>query len=300
MRIGVVINPISWRRGRAGSPADREALVRSWLGRHRIDAEIAITSGPGHAAELARSFVARGFDRVAAWGGDGTANEVAGPLIGTSTALGLLRAGSGDGFARGLGVPVAVERALELAINAQIGRIDVGWLGDRHFLNAGGVGFDAAVAREFSRRRDRGFLAYLSGGLTGVWTYRCVEYTLDLDGRLSSAGCFLVAFANGRQYGNGMMLAPNADPADGLLDVVIVDPGSPVRQLWRGRRLLFAPGRPAAGVRRTRVRTAAISAEHLACHVDGEPFDASGVVKVRISPLALAVAANCRPASGAE
>ena len=64
------------------------------IGKRTIDLEAVVTTAPGHAIELARGFVAREFDVVIAWGGDGTANEVAGPLIGTATALGIVSEGS--------------------------------------------------------------------------------------------------------------------------------------------------------------------------------------------------------------
>jgi diacylglycerol kinase (ATP) len=293
VRVGIIINPISGRRGRrAEAGSERESFARAWAARRGLDADVMVTASAGHASELARGFLARGGDRVVSWGGDGTANDVAGAVLESpNTVLGLVRAGSGDGLARGLGIPDVPENALDIAVGLSVRKIDVGWLAGRHFLNMAGVGFDAAIAHAFNRRAKRGLVGYISGGLTGVWTYRCADYALDLDGLVSTGPRFLIAFANGRQYGNGVVLAPDADPADGLLDAVLVDDGSPFRQLWRSRRLFLSPGKPAHGIMRLRVRAATISGTPLFCHVDGEPFESSGTIQARVVPHGISIAA---------
>jgi len=293
MRIGVVINPVSGSRGRrARSGQDRAALARRFAdGRRTIDLETVVTTAPGHAIELTRGFVARRFDLVIAWGGDGTANEVAGPLIGTTTALGIVAEGSGDGFARGLGLPREADAALAAAADRPGVPVDVGLFGARHFLNVAGVGFDAEVAHAFhAEGTRRGGLRYVRLGLQQAWSYRGKPYSLTLDGRHSDETFYLVAFANGREYGNGSILAPDADVSDGWLNVVILEDGPLWRQLWRARRMKFAVHRPARGIRRVLVQSATIEARHLRCQVDGEPFDAADAVDVRIAPGALRVA----------
>jgi diacylglycerol kinase family enzyme len=252
--------------------------------------EIAVTRGPGDAARLARDLVARGCDRLIAWGGDGTINDAAGPLIGTTVAIGLVRSGSGDGLGRSLKVPADPDTAIARAIAADPRPIDVGYLAGRHFLNVAGLGFDAAVARAFNARRRRGLMGYLVHTLTTVWGYRAERYALQLGAERSDATRFLVAFANGREYGNQLVLSADADPADGWLDAVVVADGSPFRQAWRMRRLAFGLRRPAEGVFRYRVQSGTITGDRLVCHVDGEPFETSGTIEVRIAPKALLVA----------
>jgi diacylglycerol kinase (ATP) len=268
------------------------ALARRFADRRRtIDLETVVTTAPGHAIELARGFVARRFDVVIAWGGDGTANEVAGPLIGTTTALGIVAEGSGDGFARGLGLPREADAALTAATDRPGVPVDVGHFGNRHFLNVAGVGFDGEVAHAFhAEGTRRGGLSYVRHGLQLAWSYRGQPYSLTLDGRHSDETLYLLAFANGREYGNGAILAPDADVSDGWLNVILLEKGPLWRQLWRARRIKFAVHRPAQGIRRFRVQSARVEARHLRCQVDGEPFDAAGAVDVRIAPGALRVA----------
>ena len=166
-----------------------------------------------------------------------------------------------------------------------------GYFGDRHFLNVAGVGFDAEVAHAFhAEGTRRGGLRYVRLGLQLAWSYRGKPYSLTLDGRHSDETFYLVAFANGREYGIGSILAADADVSDGWLNVVLLEDGPLWRQLWRARRLKFAVQRPARGIRRVLVQSATIEAPHLRCQVDGEPFDAAGAVDVRIAPGALRVA----------
>jgi YegS/Rv2252/BmrU family lipid kinase len=289
--VAFIVNPVSGRRGRGGAEgARRAALARGALERHRIEGAVALTERSQHACELSRKFLAAGVDRIIAWGGDGTINEIAGPMIGTNVALGIVPAGSGDGTASSLGLPRDTDRALDLAVAAPAGAIDVGFLGPRHFLNIGGIGFDAAVGRAFNARKKRGGLGYLTGGVSMAFAYRCVPYRVELDDRVFSGERFMVVFANGREYGNHLIIAPDADPRDGLLDVLIVAAGAPLRQFWRARRVLVRQRSPAEGLYRTRVRTATVSGDSLVCHVDGEVFETSGAVQVSISPNGLLVA----------
>jgi diacylglycerol kinase family enzyme len=216
-------------------------------------------------------------------------NEVAGALFGTRVALGIVPCGSGDGLARGLGLPFDPAGVITAARRGAWQPIDAGFLGRRHFLNIAGVGFDAAVAETFGRRGRFGALGYATAALGLVRAYRAEPYRLTLEGVPADGPLFVIAFANSRQYGNGLVVAPHADPADGRLDVVVVDAGSPVDQIWRARRLFVRRLSPARGVMRARVSTASVAGARLVCHVDGEPFETNGTLDVRVEPAALQI-----------
>ena len=297
-RASVIINPVAGPDGhRPGAGSARADRARRSLRAHGASGEVVITSGRGQAADLVRDLVARGAEIVIAWGGDGTVNEVAGPLIGTTTALGIVRSGSGDGLGRTLRVPEDPDQAIASAVTGRSHLIDVGYLGDRHFLNVGGIGFDATVAAAFNDGGRRGQFGYLLRTLQAVWTYRASRYRLQLEHEASDSTRFLVAFANGSEYGGHLVLSADADPSDGWLDAVIVDDGPAVRQLWRMRRLALGVRRPAEGIFRYRLRHASVAGDRLVCHVDGETFEATGVIDVRVAPGALRVAAGAPPST---
>ncbi len=264
MRIAVIINPVAGRGRRGPVGEERARLARQLTERAGVHADIRVTREAGHGMELAREFRDAGYDVIAAWGGDGTANEVAGPLIGSSSALAIVPSGSGDGLARGLGLPARPEDAIALAVTAVSSPMDVGFVGNRHFLNIAGMGFDAAVAVGFARSGRYGTVSYARQAFGRLWSYRCAHYELVADGERLTGRLFLVAFANGRQYGNGLVIAPDGDPCDGLLNAIVVDDGSAFSQLWRARRLFINKLGPARGVRRVKVRAASVtSAESL-------------------------------------
>ncbi len=177
-----------------------------------------------------------------------------------------------------------------MAVSSHTRAIDIGRFGDRYFLNVAGIGFDASVAHGFNRRHRRGLPGYLREVWRGLRSYRAQSYGLELDGVRGSGRQFLMAFANGPEYGNGIVIAPEASLSDGWLDVVLVDDGPAWQQLWRARRLAVGRFRPAAGVTRARVRTAKVSAPRLVCHLDGETCVMAGEVEISVVPGALQVA----------
>jgi len=294
MRVGIVINPISGRRGsRPGEPARRRAFTESRTAAAGINATIVMTEGQGHARRLSQTFVDQGYDTVIAMGGDGTVNEVAQALVGTTTALGILPCGSGDGLARGLRLPAHPDGAMRMALSKSVTVIDVGTAGDRIFLNIAGIGFDAAVARAFAGRSTRGAVGYVKSGVTLAWSYAAARYEVRWHSgdvvEARQGRKFLVAFANASTYGNGAVLAPAASLQDGMLDVVLVDAGRPLEQFWRGRRLFWRRGSPARGLERSRATRATVHGSTLVCHVDGEVFETSGTLEIGVRPAALRV-----------
>lgn len=292
MHVGIVINPISGRRGHQSGEAERRrAFAQSRARAAGVTATIVMTERSGHARELAQGFVEARYDSVIAMGGDGTVNEVAQALVGTSIPLGILPSGSGDGLATGLGLTTDIERSMHTALTATPVAIDVGYAGDRIFLNVAGVGFDGAVAQMFASRSTRGALGYVGTGTRLVWSYTPPDYevrwrTGDVE-EVRRGPKLLLGFANGPTYGNLAVLAPDASLRDGLLDMVLISAGGPVRQVWRARRLFWNHRRAAEGIERARIVKATVSADVLVGHTDGEPFETSGTLEIGVRPQAL-------------
>ncbi len=292
MSVTVIINPVAGGSRRGPSKDGRVRLVREVLDRHHADGRVLLTERPGHGSELARQAVADGCADVIAWGGDGTINEVASQLIGTGSVLGIVRAGSGNGLARELGIPSQPERALAVALGARERRIDVGEIEGRPFLNVAGVGFDAAMAAVFNDLggERRGPVRYTFQAFRAMFAYTAVHYTIEVDGRRLESHALVVAIANHRQYGSNAVIAPHAVPDDGLLDVVVVEERGALARLGLGLRLLDGTIDKAAGV--TILRGASVkvtAASPIAFHVDGEPRTGGTTVEARIHKGALRV-----------
>ncbi len=135
MRIVAIVNPVSGAGMNLQVATRRVTTIQESLAQHQLAATTHVTERSGHARELAQRAVADHADLVIAWGGDGTVNEVGTSLAGTSTVLGLVPAGSGNGLAGGLGIPKDPRAALSRAIAGDTREVDVGVLNDRPFFN---------------------------------------------------------------------------------------------------------------------------------------------------------------------
>ncbi len=168
----VVINPISGVRAYPGGVAEVELAGRV-LRQAGYDTRVTVTLGPGHATEVAGEAATTGTDLVVAWGGDGTMNEVARALAFGPVALAIVPAGSGNGLARDLGVPLEAEAALALAGTGRRRRIDAGEVNGQLFFNVAGVGLDARVAGAFAERKGRrGLSRYVQVGARELLRYQ--------------------------------------------------------------------------------------------------------------------------------
>lgn len=292
MSVWVIVNPVAGAARRRSGPAAAAAVVADVCGRHGLAATVEVTTGAGHATALAARAVAAGGELVVAWGGDGTVNEIAQALVGHECALGLVPVGSGNGLARALGAPADPAMALERSLTGRSVPIDIGMLGDRVFVNLAGLGLDAAIAERFARRHHqrRGFARYVSSAFRELATYRPDTYTVTWEGGRFTGPLMMVVVANGSQYGNGVIVAPQARPDDGRLDLVLVRPGPFWLDGWRALGVLR--GRILDDPRVTIVQTAAVTIagpDALRCHCDGEPGTASSPLEIRVRRSALRV-----------
>jgi diacylglycerol kinase (ATP) len=290
--IVAVINPISGAGADPGVAAWRVSALRAEAARRGLAIDIHLTERGGHARELAAAARAARAAQVVAWGGDGTINEVGSALLGTDIPLGIVPAGSGNGLAAVLGVPRRPLDAIGVALDGAVRTIDAGMMAGRAFFNIAGVGFDARVARLFNERAagSRGGWPYIAIGVREGCSYCASDYEIELDGARADTRALLVSFANGREYGIGARIAPQALIDDGLLEATIVEERSVVARFWHARHLALGTANRAPRVRVRQVRHAVIRAPgEMEYHVDGEPGTARDEVEVRILPAALQV-----------
>lgn len=220
-RIVLIGNPASGRGTGAGVLQDTAERLRA----RGLKPELLATSRPGQAVELARAVAGTRPLLVIAVGGDGTLRDVAEGLLGAEVPLALVPAGTGNDLARTLGIPSDPAAALQVALQGEEQGLDAWTWNGTLYVNIAGIGLDAAVAEAVNHRfrRLRGAAAYVAGFLNVFPHYPPFELTLTWEGGGWSGRVWLAAFANGRCYGGGMQIAPGADPADGLLDVVVIE-----------------------------------------------------------------------------
>lgn len=293
-RAVVVINPLSGHGRYENQIQAHAALARDLLATYDIDAIVRPTTAAGDARAFAREAAESGCDLVIAWGGDGTVNEAACALVHTGVPLAIVPAGSGNGLAWDLGIPFDPRAALEVAATGGTLRIDAGQVDECLFFNIAGIGIDAVIAARFAERglRRRGLVAYAQLSLIELVRYRAQAYTLTIDGEALERRALLVALANGRQYGNRVLIAPGAKLDDGLLEVVIVEQLSMLGIAWRLPSLFRGTLQAGGGItmraaQRLRVKTAG----PIPFHVDGEPRVGQDELVVQTHPGALLVRA---------
>jgi YegS/Rv2252/BmrU family lipid kinase len=297
----VIANPASGA-GRTERALPRlEPKLRAAIGAY----ELVWTRGPRDAERLAREAVRAGVDRLVVAGGDGTAAEVVTGLmsaaLSTYAEIAFLPLGTGADFHRTLDIPRSPEAAIARLASGKGRRIDVGsarYAGadgserTSHFLNVASAGLSGVVTRRVRGSKALGArLAFLIGTLSGLASFRPSSLKLRVDGvEVFRGAVALAAVANGRYFGGGMHVAPEARPDDGLLDVVLVPAlakhvllthlprlyrgthlAVPGVELHRGRRVELEPiGEPALG------------------EIDGEPV-ACLPMTVEVLPAALQV-----------
>ena len=228
----VIVNPV----------AGAYSTLRKWRHISRLLKHIGLsfdyeyTEGVGHAIELARVAASNGYRYLVAVGGDGTVNEVANGILystgSRSTMLGIVSTGTGSDFVRSVGIPRDYMRACSFLTSSRRLLIDVGVVEyksngrslQRFFVNAAGVGFDAAIVKAIERwpKHFGGTVPYLAGLLKSLFSYRNKTVVIRVGSKVETKRVLSVVVANGRYFGGGMHIAPRAEANDGLLDMVTI------------------------------------------------------------------------------
>jgi YegS/Rv2252/BmrU family lipid kinase len=277
-----VVNPVSCagRTGRAW-PELRRALAAAG-----VEIEERLTTAPREATELTRAALRDGAERVVAVGGDGTLNEVVngffdleGAPIAPSAVLGLIPSGTGGDFRRTAGIPAGAAAVAVLAAGASgpvdVGRITLDGAGPRHFVNIADCGIGGEVVARVNRssKRAGGSATFLWHSLASLLSFRPRAARVEIDGTAEEGRYQNVVVANGRYFGGGMRVAPEADLGDGLFDVVLFGDLPRMRSITQIRRIYAGShiGRPGIRlVRARRVRVTPLEDPPLAFEMEGE------------------------------
>ena len=221
MKAGIIFNPSSGRgRGVAIATAVQASLTKRGL-----DAELHATSGPRDATGIAER-IACDVDYVVAIGGDGTINEVVNGMVTAGTEcrkakLGIVPAGTVNVLAGELGLPFQVERACKAIAEGKTISLDVGMVNDRGFILMTGAGIDALTVRNIDPRQKKRFkeLAFVGTGLRWGLASDPPAFVVRSEGQEFTATYFVAS--NCRYIAGHVGLTPDADPTDGLLDLLI-------------------------------------------------------------------------------
>lgn len=203
-----------------------QTMLKQEMDSRGLDCRFVRTERPGHATELASTAAASPeCTGVIAVGGDGTAFEVACGLMNTGVPMGIIPAGTGNDFIKTVNLPTKPMEALNFILSHPPRPVDVGGLNDRLFLNVCGTGFDVTVLdyTQAAKKYCRGLLPYLIGLIRGIAHYKPVHVRFTADGHTEEREVLICSIANGRYFGGGIAICPEASADDGLLDLVIAE-----------------------------------------------------------------------------
>ena len=181
--------------------------------------DITYSMKPGMGKKYSSMAAFEGYNTVFAAGGDGTVNDVASGLVGRDIPLGIIPLGTGNGFARGLNIPLDEKGYTEVLLKNKTMKIDTGKISSRYFFATCGIGYDANIAHDFNKphKLDRMVPTYFYFALKNYILTRQENVTLIIDGKEFKRKIFGLTLANTSQYGSGAIIAPHADPASGVL-----------------------------------------------------------------------------------
>ena len=220
MRIIILFNPTA-KRGKARRLLEGALKV---FRQENVHFEVRESQSSQHLTELARGASEEKPDLIVSAGGDGTHHYVINGLLRSEIPLGLLPMGTGNDFAKGMGMPMDLHAAAATLLSGHVREIDLAQVGAALYSCIAGVGFDSVVTRHANEhaRWLGGSLAYTWSLLRCMREYRPQQLEIIADGKSFSEEVLFAVVGNNASYGGGIRLAPRAKLDDGILDICIV------------------------------------------------------------------------------
>jgi len=292
MQTCFILNPVAGK-GRSLKAMEKAAAV---FDSRNAKYEIRRTEGPGDAIRLAEKTAKDGFDLVVSVGGDGTVCEVAQGILGKDVAMGIIPGGTGNDYRRCLGIPKDPAAAARVLLDGRARAVDCMQVDEFIGLNISTVGFDSEVTRNAPKFARFKGASYFLSVLYSVPRYKSPDLSVTLDdGTVFFGPRFLVAAGNGTHYGGGIKVLPDSDPADGLLDLCIIDSVDlPKDYFTLFPKIIKGTYKLAnrSEIHCLRVRSLTIESETpLALNIDGTLFENRYRVSIAVLPSALSVIA---------
>lgn len=280
-----IVNPIAG----GGGALDKFKAAKAYLDSRRAEYRYILTEHEHQSAQLAEQAYAAGERLIVAVGGDGTVSEVASALYDKpDVTMGVFPFGTGNDLARALEIPKEPEAAAELLLNSRGKPMDMGLANGKPFVNVAGIGFDVDVLKNTDRYKKRfhGMMPYVFGIMHALFHLKRPQASVTFNGKTVAQKVTICAVANGRFFGGGMAVAPNAAATDGLFDVCLVDGVNILQLLWLLPRFIKGKHLSSRHVKYFRTGSIDIDCPPMELELDGE-IGLSTPVSFRMLPGAL-------------
>ena len=266
------------------------SYIEKTLDKNRFEYKISYTKFAGHGTKLAKDAVEKNFDIVVASGGDGSINEISKGLIGSETLLGIIPVGSGNGLAHHLQIPINPIEAIEVINRLKTINIDTAFINEKLFVSIAGIGFDALVAKKYTKVKRRGFLSYFKIIAKEYPKYKPRKYLINIDGKELTRTALFISFANSDQFGYNTSIAPKAKIDDGLIDVCIVKKVPVIEMPFLAHLLYWKQIDKSKFIETIKGKIIIIKQEKKATvNIDGDPVKLKKDIEVKINPLSLKI-----------
>lgn len=278
-----IINPISG----VGKKSRLPKLIKNNVDTLKYRPTIFFTKYAGHATEIATDAAMDGCAIVAIVGGDGSVNEVGKALIDTKTAMAIIPAGSGNGIARHLQIPLRLKKAIQLINNGKITAMDTILLNQHCAIGVSGFGFDAWIAKKFEEYPRRGLWSYVKLVFLEYKKYKGID--IAINGKTYS-NLYFCSIANTSQFGNGFKVSPESKTDDTLVEIVCVKKTSFLRMINLAISSLFGTIHRSPQVDIISLPYGQIKLSDGCGHIDGDPqtFE-SLLVDIKVAPKSLLI-----------
>tara|TARA_B100001121_G_scaffold291808_1_gene292880 strand:+ start:1522 stop:2391 length:870 start_codon:yes stop_codon:yes gene_type:complete len=217
-KITFIINPIAGHKRHK----EVERKIHKYLDNSKFDLKIKYSKKKGDLKTITKQAIANGSKIIIGVGGDGTVNEISSELINSNIKMGIIPTGSGNGLALSIGIPNNIKKAIEKINSQNIKKIDCISVNDLHSINLIGFGFDALVAKEFSKESSRGLIKYIYLTFKLLFKFKPKEFKIKLKNKVKKIKVFSLNICNGQQFGNNFIISPKAKLDDGNLRVCII------------------------------------------------------------------------------
>lgn len=211
------INPISGTKNK--KKLEEGIIERCSL--EGIAFQILFTSAEGDYRFLKSKIEEDNITDVVICGGDGSLRSIISALLDTDIAIGIIPSGSGNGFSRSAGIPQTLKGALDVIFQGSAQLVDAIIVNKELSCHLSGLGFDAQVAHDFARKKQRGLKTYIIQVARNFFSIKNYHFEIETEGKSFKEDAICICITNSNQFGNNFKIAPKASICDGLMDVII-------------------------------------------------------------------------------